>query len=57
MRTIRTAIIPKQPTLAKIEAFHELHLEVICVFTAIGFFLVDGHKRLVFYLFILNRNA
>ncbi len=39
MKTITTPIIPISPTYAKVEAPHELHLEAICVFAAIGFFL------------------
>ncbi|WP_179348638.1 asparagine synthase-related protein [Winogradskyella pacifica] len=39
MKTITTPIIPVTPTYAKVEAPHELHLEAICVFAAIGFFL------------------
>ncbi|REE24462.1 asparagine synthase [Winogradskyella pacifica] len=39
MKTIITPIIPVTPTYAKVEAPHELHLEAICVFAAIGFFL------------------
>jgi hypothetical protein len=37
--TIITPIIPTQQTFAKVHASHELHLEAICVFAAIGFFL------------------
>ena len=37
--TIQTPIIPTHQTFAKIKAEHELHLEAICVFVAIGFFL------------------
>jgi len=36
---IKTPIIPIRPMLAKVDAPHELHLEAICIFTAIGFFL------------------
>lgn len=36
---IKTAIIPKKQTFAKVNAPHELNLEAICVFAAIGFFL------------------
>ncbi|WP_435139233.1 asparagine synthase-related protein [Formosa sp. A9] len=39
MKTVTTPIIPVQPTYAKIQAPHELHLEAICVFAATGFFL------------------
>ncbi|WP_223549273.1 asparagine synthase-related protein [Aestuariivivens sp. NBU2969] len=39
MRTITTPIIPTHQTFAKVNAPHELHLEAICVFAAIGFFL------------------
>ncbi|REG87726.1 asparagine synthase-related protein [Winogradskyella sediminis] len=39
MKTITTPIIPIVPTYAKVNAPHELHLEAICVFAAIGFFL------------------
>ncbi|WP_225035564.1 asparagine synthase-related protein [Winogradskyella sp. SM1960] len=39
MKTITTSVIPITPTYAKVEAPHELHLEAICVFAAIGFFL------------------
>ena len=39
MKTIKTAIIPVQPTFAKVRKAHELDLEAICVFTATGFFL------------------
>jgi asparagine synthetase B (glutamine-hydrolysing) len=37
--TIITPIIPTQQTFAKVHASHELHLEAICMFAAIGFFL------------------
>lgn len=36
---IKTPIIPSKQTFAKVDAPHELHLEAICVFAAIGFFL------------------
>ena len=36
---IKTPIIPIQSTFAKVDKTHELHLEAICVFAAIGFFL------------------
>ena len=36
---IKTPIIPQKQTFTKIDAKHELNLEAICVFTAIGFFL------------------
>ncbi|MFD2542037.1 asparagine synthase-related protein [Lacinutrix gracilariae] len=36
---IKTAIIPTKQSFAKVDAPHELHLEAICVFAAIGFFL------------------
>ena len=36
---VRTSIIPVQPTLARVDAPHDLHLEAICIFAAIGFFL------------------
>jgi hypothetical protein len=36
---LKTPIIPVKPTFAKVDAPHELHLEAICVFAAIGFFL------------------
>ena len=36
---LKTSIIPIRPTFAKVNANHELHLEAICVFAAIGFFL------------------
>ncbi|WMI69853.1 asparagine synthase-related protein [Mangrovimonas sp. YM274] len=39
MKTIKTPIIPSKQTFTKVKAPHELHLEAICVFTAIGFFL------------------
>ncbi|TVZ59160.1 Asparagine synthase [Flavobacteriaceae bacterium MAR_2010_105] len=39
MTTLQTPIIPTRPTFAKVKAPHELNLEAICVFTAIGFFL------------------
>lgn len=39
MRSIQTPIIPKQATHAKCTGAHELNLEAICVFAAIGFFL------------------
>ncbi len=39
MKTVTTPIIPIRPTFAKVDAPHELHLEAICVFVAIGFFL------------------
>ena len=37
--SIKTNIIPSKIQFAKIEAPKKLHLEAICVFTAIGFFL------------------
>lgn len=39
MQTIKTSIIPTKQTFAKVNAPHELDLEAICVFAAIGFFL------------------
>ncbi|REE81987.1 asparagine synthase [Lutibacter oceani] len=39
MNTIKTPIIPIKKTFAKVEGSHELNLEAICVFSAIGFFL------------------
>lgn len=39
MKTIKTSIIPIHPNFAKMDTPHELHLEAICVFAAIGFFL------------------
>ncbi len=39
MKIIKTDIIPTRQQFAKIKAPHELNLEAICVFTAIGFFL------------------
>ncbi|MCF1191227.1 asparagine synthase-related protein [Mangrovimonas sp. AS39] len=39
MTKITTPIIPSIQTYAKVQAPHELHLEAICVFSAIGFFL------------------
>lgn len=36
---IKTPIIPQKQTFAKVEGPHELNLEAICVFAAIGFFL------------------
>lgn len=39
MKTITTSIIPKRQTFAKVDAQHQLDLEAICVFAAIGFFL------------------
>ena len=36
---VKTAIIPSKQTFAKVDAKHELNLEAICVFSAIGFFL------------------
>ncbi|TYA56658.1 asparagine synthase-related protein [Formosa maritima] len=36
---LKTPIIPVKQTFAKVHAEHELHLEAICVFAAIGFFL------------------
>ncbi|MBJ6367909.1 asparagine synthase-related protein [Snuella sedimenti] len=41
MKTITIPIIPTNQTFAKVHGPHELHLEAICVFAAIGFFL-DG---------------
>ncbi len=38
-KSIKTTIIPKHQTFAKVEAPHELDLQAICVFAAIGFFL------------------
>ncbi|MEY8868835.1 asparagine synthase-related protein [Meridianimaribacter flavus] len=37
--TIKTAIIPTEQTFAKVHADRQLHLEALCVFAAIGFFL------------------
>lgn len=39
MKTIKTPIIPVTKTFANIKGKHELYLEAICVFSAIGFFL------------------
>lgn len=39
MKTIKTNIIPVQPTFAKVKAAHELDYEAICIFAATGFFL------------------
>ncbi|MBK5214588.1 MAG: asparagine synthetase B family protein [Flavobacteriaceae bacterium] len=39
MKTIKTPIIPIKKTFANVKGKHELHLEAICVFSAIGFFL------------------
>ncbi|WP_242087528.1 asparagine synthase-related protein [Aestuariivivens sediminis] len=39
MTTITIPIIPAKQTFAKVKAPHELNLEGICVFAAIGFFL------------------
>ncbi|WP_298533196.1 asparagine synthase-related protein [uncultured Algibacter sp.] len=39
MKTIKTDIIPIRQQFAKVKAPHELNLEAICAFTAIGFFL------------------
>ena len=39
MKLIKTPIIPINKTIAKVKGKHELNLEAICVFTAIGFFL------------------
>ncbi len=39
MKTIKTPIIPITKTFANVKGKHELHLEAICVFSAIGFFL------------------
>lgn len=39
--TIKTPIIPSEQTFAKVHGVHELHLEAICIFAAIGFFLDD----------------
>lgn len=39
MMPVTTPIIPVKQTFAKVDASHELHLEAICVFAAIGFFL------------------
>ncbi|WP_179018592.1 asparagine synthase-related protein [Winogradskyella forsetii] len=39
MKTIKTNIIPINESFAKAKKKHELNLEAICVFTAIGFFL------------------
>ncbi|WP_242133251.1 asparagine synthase-related protein [Aestuariivivens marinum] len=39
MTTLTTPIIPTHQTFAKVKAPHELNLEAICVFVAIGFFL------------------
>ncbi|GGZ81014.1 asparagine synthase-related protein [Algibacter mikhailovii] len=39
MKIIKTDIIPIKQQFAKVKAPHELNLEAICVFTAIGFFL------------------
>lgn len=36
---IKTPIIPHKQTLVKVDNPHELHIEAICVFAAIGFFL------------------
>lgn len=39
MKTLKTDIIPKSQTFAKVKGEHVLNYEAICVFTAIGFFL------------------
>ena len=39
MKLGRTNIIPKEKTIAKVRANHELDLKAICVFMATGFFL------------------
>ncbi|MDU8885466.1 asparagine synthase-related protein [Yeosuana sp. MJ-SS3] len=39
MIKLTTPIIPSKQVFAKVNAPHELHLEAICVFAAIGFFL------------------
>ena len=39
MTSIKTPIIPQKQTLAKVYSPHGPHLEAICVFVAIGFFL------------------
>ena len=39
MKIIKTPIIPIKKTFAKVERKHELNMEAICVFAAIGFFL------------------
>ncbi len=39
LKTVKTDIIPFQQQFAKIKAPHELNLEAICIFSAIGFFL------------------
>jgi asparagine synthetase B (glutamine-hydrolysing) len=36
---VKTSIIPSKQTFAKVDGEHELNLEAICVFAAIGFFL------------------
>lgn len=36
---IKTSIIPQKQSFVKIDEAHQLHLEAICVFAAIGFFL------------------
>lgn len=36
---IKTSIIPQKQSFAKVDTPHELHLEAICIFAAIGFFL------------------
>ena len=41
-KIITTHIIPIETQFNKIDAPHELHLEAICVFTAIGFFHLFG---------------
>ena len=39
MQTIKTNIIPSKAIFAKVDVPHDLNLEAICVFCAIGFFL------------------
>lgn len=39
MQQIKTAIIPVQPTFAKVKEAHELDYNAICIFAATGFFL------------------
>ncbi|WP_136480575.1 asparagine synthetase B family protein [Cognatitamlana onchidii] len=39
MKTVKTDIIPIRQQFAKLKGPHELNLEAICVFAAIGFFL------------------
>ena len=41
MKSLKTTILPKKQTFAKVHASHEIDFKAICVFAATGFFMDD----------------